>query len=106
MSTISKLEQDITEKLVQLELLKQQEAEFNALEPEVRFAIQLHEICCKSNHTDRCGWYYEFNKHTHDWNGYDHLKWLKISQQVLIELKKLNINIDQFLKILTLIEKT
>lgn len=104
MSTISILEQEIAEKLKQLKLLKQQEAEFNALDPEYRLAIQLHKVLCTWDHTSGCGWYYEINNGIHDWNKHAHNYWLTKSNQLLIELDNLDINIDRFLKILTLLE--
>ena len=39
-------------------------------------AVALHKKQCRWNHTDGCGWYYEYNKGSHDWNGYSHKEYL------------------------------
>ena len=35
-------------------------------------AIHYHSTKCHSDHTDQCGWFYEFSNGTHNWNGGSH----------------------------------
>ena len=41
-----------------------------------QLAIKLHDLTCKSNHTDGCGWYYEISKGSHNWTGHTHQRYL------------------------------
>ena len=39
--------------------------------------IEHHKCNCKMAHEDQCGWYYEIDNGVHNWNAWDHQKWLK-----------------------------
>jgi hypothetical protein len=62
---IEKLEEQIAK-------LKAEDDAFNALTPEQQLAITLHDLLCRHNHADGCGWYYEISKGIHDWAGSAH----------------------------------
>ncbi len=36
----------------------------------------LHELMCRHNHTDGCGWYYEIQDGHHNWTGSEHKRYL------------------------------
>ena len=40
-------------------------------------AIYLHDRMCKSDHSDRCGWYYEVHGGIHNWDDSSHKSWLE-----------------------------
>lgn len=51
--------------------------EMNGMTPEQRIAIRLHDTTCRWNHTDGCGWFYEFKDKQHDWSGSSHKSYLE-----------------------------
>ncbi len=53
-----------------------------SMTPEQKMAQSLHEVWCRHNHTDGCGWMYEMNKHGDDWNGSAHRSWLSKSAKI------------------------
>ena len=65
-----------TEKIKDLEAqiakLQAEDDAFNALTPDQQMTITLHEMLCRHNHADGCGWGYEFTKGQHDWAGREH----------------------------------
>ncbi len=58
-SNISKLEQEIEEKRIELENLKKRKQEFDSLPNEYKLADLIHEKTCRSNHIDVCAFHYE-----------------------------------------------
>lgn len=58
---------------------------FDELPEEYRLAITLHNMLCRQNHTDGCGWEYEYLQKPHgwegpsapDWNAYTHGRYLQ-----------------------------
>ena len=56
------------------------------LTPDRQLAIRLHELKCNSNHTNGCGWYYEFDKQQHKWSGYAHTHYLNQAKALIKEL--------------------
>ena len=60
------------------------EKEYESLLPEnERIAILLHNNLCHSNHTDRCGWYYEMKGVIHDWSKYQHKQYLEKANKLI-----------------------
>lgn len=58
--------------------------EYEELLPEnQRMAILLHKALCHSNHTDRCGWYYEINGIEHDWTRWTHKEYLEKANKLI-----------------------
>lgn len=63
---------------------------FDELPGEYRLAITLHSHLCNANHTDGCGWEYEYlqkphgwvGPSAHDWNGHAHSRYLTKAVQV------------------------
>ena len=46
---------------------------------EAEIAELLHDKCCHHNHTDGCGWFYEWD----DWSGTSHESYLKKARKLL-----------------------
>lgn len=88
------------------ELREKLRKEYNeTLSKEQRFAIYLHDKFCKSNHTDMCSWYYEFNNQIeHEWNRYAHKKYLEIAIKLIDEGIYYD-EIEKVLKILSIINR-
>jgi len=77
---VEKLETKILELEQKLGQAKQKRAELNALDPEKRLAVFLHEKFCPHNHTDGCAWWYESGDTA--WTGQAHVRWIKHSREV------------------------
>lgn len=97
MTEIEKLENEIAAKQAEVERLKREAAE--AVDPLATLAIQLHDAFCKWNHMDGCSWHYETNKGIHNWNGYEHLRWLKKAQLLTQKCDTLGIESKQVFEI-------
>lgn len=41
-----------------------------------RLAVDLHEMSCRLNHDDMCGWFYEIDRGFHDWGRFTHTQYL------------------------------
>lgn len=44
--------------------------------PDQSLAETLHGLLCNWNHTDGCGWFYEFKDKKPDWSGHSHATYL------------------------------
>lgn len=54
-----------------------------AMTPEQVLAQSLHDVWCRHNHTDGCGWMYEQDRRTGDnWNGSAHASWLSRARKI------------------------
>ena len=84
--SIKQLPKNVTEDML-LEKRKELEKEYNSFLPkDKKLAIHLHNILCKSNHTDQCSWYYEKMEGDpleHDWDRYAHKEYLQKAREVL-----------------------
>lgn len=70
------IDKEIIEAEANLAALKTKKANREKLTPEQNVAILLHDLLCRSEHAQDCGWFYEIDsKHeVHDWSRYAH-KW-------------------------------
>lgn len=88
MKSIDELERKVEELVDLLAATKQELASakkaMSMLTPEQRIAVRLHDLTCRWNHTDGCGWFYEFNNKQHDWNGSAHKAALEKARKLLI----------------------
>lgn len=55
---------------------------------EYKMAELLHERFCGWNHTDGCGWFYEFADGRPNWSGYAHSDWLGKAREFLSAAEK------------------
>lgn len=75
-------EKEIAKKKAELLLLEQELAELKAMSPERMLAIALHDSQCGWNHTDGCGWFYEFDNGQHLWERSAHKSYLSKARKV------------------------
>lgn len=45
-------------------------------------AEAMHATMCRGNHTDQCGWYYEFSYPTPTWDAWAHDRWYRRAFEV------------------------
>ena len=64
------------------------EAQLARMNPEYLLAIELHDVLCHSNHTDACGWYYEFAGKEHNFAGGAHDHYLIQARKMISLLEK------------------
>ena len=80
----------IMDDIAKLEVLKVEKTYPTTDECELKkLAIYLHKNFCYANHTDACGWEYEFKKKDHDWSGYSHKHYLDQAAKHLPHLKNI-----------------
>ncbi len=95
---------DLNDKIEQmrkeLEELEAAQKEEERLTPVYKLAIALHENLCHANHTDGCGWYYEFKNKRHDWDGNSHSWYLEKAVKLKEELHKNQIDLQQAIRTL------
>lgn len=59
---------------VELDEIKQMQ---ETLTVEQLLAIELHTTTCHTEHTERCGWFYEIQDKVHDWTQWTHKHYLE-----------------------------
>ena len=64
-------------------------ADFIKLARAQTIAEEYHRLTCNYNHTDECGWYYEFHNGKADWNGGEHKRYLEKVLMYLTEYDEL-----------------
>lgn len=97
---IAELEKEIAK-------LKEIDRQFAALPPEHQLAITLHKTLCYHNHTDGCGWEYEYlpNKGGADWNGNAHQRWLLKARKIQAFCKCNSIGVDKAIDLISVIKE-
>lgn len=70
-------------------------------EPDLDLACKLHTVLCHANHTDGCGWMYEFDKGLHNWGGADHQRYLKKSRTLIAMAVKRKMDPEDLIDIMT-----
>jgi hypothetical protein len=102
--TISKIEEQISsheQELVRLKL----ELEAAKLEsPDHQLAKELHGMLCTWNHTDGCGWYYEFKDKQDDWNGHAHGQYLTRARMLIHKCEQEGTTVEKALAMYKLIK--
>lgn len=78
---------------------------FEAMPEDERLAITLHEMLCRWNHTDGCGWEYEGKNGIPDWHGHAHGKYLGKARMILSCCKRLNIKAADVIEIIKIAEE-
>lgn len=56
---------------------------FAELPEEFRLASTLHDLLCRWNHADGCGWFYEVKDGIDNWNGQSHEPYLRKARMVM-----------------------
>jgi hypothetical protein len=102
--TIFAIEEKIEKNKEDLKDLESQLEYARSQNPVHQLAIELHNMQCRWNHTDGCGWYYEFQNKKDDWTGYAHTEYLKRASSLMAKAEKENISIDQMMAIYKIVE--
>ena len=63
--------------------LRDEQKRFINSSPEAKLAVALHDIQCHWNHTDQCGWFYEFENNEPDWDRDAHATYLDKARKVI-----------------------
>jgi uncharacterized Fe-S cluster-containing MiaB family protein len=78
----------------ELDALLVEKKKLEAMPQDYALAIFLHDLLCTWNHTDGCGWFYEFIDKEHNWSGHTHGRYLGQARKVIHECKKRNIQVE------------
>lgn len=79
-------------------------AAFDALDPEQKLAISLHETLCRWNHTDGCSWFYEMHPGNIDnWDGCAHTEYLLKAREIETFCHKNHISSKTAVELISLI---
>lgn len=93
MSTVTEIAAEIARRKQELAELEQKlEAAKAEAEPEnIQLARKLHSLLCQWNHTDGCGWFYEFKDKQEDWTGHAHAEYLGKARKLMHRCKEKSI---------------
>lgn len=98
-STIHSIEEKIKKHQQDLKDLQDQLVEAKLESPDKQLATELHSMLCTWNHTDGCGWYYEFDNKKDNWTGHAHAEYLKKSQVLIHECNKEGVSVQKALSL-------
>ena len=79
MSNVDKIQQLKHE----LAKLQAEDDAFDAMAEDEKLAVNLHDMLCRANHSDGCGWFYEIPKGEHNWAGSAHEPYLTKAHSVM-----------------------
>lgn len=105
MSTVTEIAAEIARRKQELAELETQ-LEVAKTEPDdYRLARELHTLLCKWNHTDGCGWYYEFKDKQEDWTGYAHDRYLTKARRLTHQCQNKNISTQDAIEIFKMVKE-
>lgn len=104
MSAIENIERKIAQTREELKTLEVQLKETKLQSPDKLLASELHGLTCNWNHTDGCGWFYEFNNKIDNWDGSEHGRYLQKAQKLISKCKEMNIEPDQAISVFRLVK--
>jgi hypothetical protein len=104
MSQIENLEASIAKQTQELADLKLALKEAKEQSPDKALADTLHGMLCNYNHTDGCGWFYEYKDKQPQWHGHAHGEYLKKAQKFICICKDLDINPDNAIDLFRLVK--
>jgi hypothetical protein len=102
---IKDIEQAIVDAQKKVDELKLSLKEEKLKSPDKKLATSLHSILCKYNHTDGCGWFYEFKDKKDDWGASSHGEYLKKAQNLIHKCKDLNIEPESAIDIVRMVNR-
>lgn len=103
-NTIASYEADIKKREQELVAAKEQLKKAKLESPDKQLAKELHNMLCYWNHTDGCGWFYEFKDNQHDWTAYAHGQYLLKAQNLIGKCKEHGIAVEEALSIYKLVK--
>ena len=96
---------EIAAKRKELVELEEEQIRLNEMDPVEALAIVLHDMTCKSNHTDGCGWHYGIKDNVIDWTTANHKEWLKKAKSLDEYIDGRGIDRDNIAMILTILNE-
>lgn len=102
--TIDALEADIKKRERELAEAKAALEHAKKESPDKQLARELHSLLCTWNHTDGCGWFYEFKDKKDDWTGWAHGEYLKKAQRLIHKCNSQGCSPDQALELFRLVK--
>ena len=101
--TLFAIEEKIKQQEQSLKDLQAQYVEAKLESPDHQLAKELHSMLCTHNHTDGCGWHYEFKNKKDDWTGYAHVEYLKKAHKLICHCEQEGMDIATTLSAFKLI---
>ena len=92
--TINNIEEQIKKHKAELAKLEGQLEVAKAESPDQQLARELHGMACTMNHTDGCGWYYEFKNKQDDWTGRVHGEYLAKARNLTAYCEQHNCTVE------------
>jgi len=102
--TVSKIEEQISSHEQELARLKQELEAAKLESPDHQLAKELHDMLCTWNHTDGCGWYYEFRDKQDDWSGHAHGQYLTRARKLIHKCEQEGTTVENALAMYKLIK--
>lgn len=102
--TIFGIEEQIKKRQQELKELEAQLVEAKLESPDKQLATELHGMLCNWNHTDGCGWFYEFKDKKDDWRGSAHGQYLKKAQNLIHQCEKEGVTVDQAISLFKMVK--
>lgn len=93
--TIFAIEEQIKKHQQELKDLEHQLKDAKLESPDKQLATELHSMTCTWNHTDGCGWFYEFDNKKDNWLGHAHSKYLKQAQLLIHKCEQEGTTVEQ-----------
>jgi hypothetical protein len=104
MKTEAELNEAIAAAEEQIRKAKAELVELATIPEDERLADSLHSTLCTWNHTDGCGWYYEFTNKKPDWDGNEHGWYLAKARLLIGKCKEHGISTSDALSIFKLVK--
>lgn len=101
--TVFAIEEQIKKHQQGLKDLQAQLVEAKLESPNHQLAKELHSMLCNQNHTDGCGYFYEFKNKKDDWTGYSHSEYLKKAERLICHCDKEGMDITATLSAFKLV---
>ena len=105
MKTEAELNAAIAEAEEKIRKAKAELVELATIPEDERLADSLHGMLCGWNHTDGCGWHYEFINKKPDWNGNEHGRYLAKARKLIGKCKDRGISPAQALEIYRMVKE-
>jgi len=102
--TIFGIEEQIKQHEQGLKDLQAQLEEAKLESPDKQLATELHNMLCTWNHTDGCGWFYEFNNKKDNWTSDAHGTYLKKAQKLIHKCEQEGVKVEQALGLFKMIK--
>ena len=102
--TIFGIEEKIKQHQSELAKLTEQLEKAKLESPDQQLAKELHSMLCTWNHTDGCGWYYEFKNKQDDWTARAHGEYLAKARKLMTTCEQEGCKVETALSFYKLIK--